>query len=153
MYRFHCCGSFDSLRLPWLASFLCAPTSHIPSFCWYIQQYFIFCTNRPASYIDTRYCFSSVKPHDFLYWFAVFYTHRPFSFVGCWLTHQSLQDLDAITTSMRMVAEGVKTAASVDALSTKMGVEMPICQQVFEASGSASGIIQQPFETKVWLLY
>lgn len=44
------------------------------------------------------------------------------------------QDLDDITTSMRMVAEGVKTATSVDALSTKMGVEMPICQEVFEAS-------------------
>lgn len=46
----------------------------------------------------------------------------------------SWQNLEEITTSMRMVAEGVKTAASVDALSTKMGVEMPICQQVFEAS-------------------
>lgn len=35
---------------------------------------------------------------------------------------------------MRMVAEGVKTAISVVALGNKMGVEMPICQQVFEAS-------------------
>lgn len=33
-----------------------------------------------------------------------------------------------------MVAEGVKTAISVVALGNKMGVEMPICQQVFEAS-------------------
>lgn len=33
-----------------------------------------------------------------------------------------------------MVAEGVKTSASVVALSNKMGVEMPICEQVFEAS-------------------
>lgn len=44
------------------------------------------------------------------------------------------QNLEDIISSMRMVAEGVKTASSVDALSTKMGVEMPICQQVFEAS-------------------
>ncbi|CAN0052804.1 unnamed protein product [Ectocarpus sp. 12 AP-2014] len=44
------------------------------------------------------------------------------------------EDLDTITTSMRMVAEGVKTASSVVALSDKMGVEMPICQEVFEAS-------------------
>lgn len=35
---------------------------------------------------------------------------------------------------MRMVAEGVKTATSVVALGNKMGVEMPICQEVFEAS-------------------
>ncbi|CAN0407620.1 unnamed protein product [Ectocarpus fasciculatus] len=42
------------------------------------------------------------------------------------------EDLDTITTSMRMVAEGVKTASSVVALSDKMGVEMPICQEVFE---------------------
>lgn len=33
-----------------------------------------------------------------------------------------------------MVAEGVKTATSVVALGNKMGVEMPICQEVFEAS-------------------
>ena len=52
---------------------------------------------------------------------------------------------------MRMVAEGVKTAASVDELSTKMGVEMPICQQVFEASGSTSTVLRQPIET-VWSL-
>lgn len=39
---------------------------------------------------------------------------------------------------MRMVAEGVKTAASVDALCKKMGVEMPICQEVFEV-GKAQG--------------
>lgn len=37
-----------------------------------------------------------------------------------------------------MVAEGVKTAISVVALGNKMGVEMPICQQVFEASCFAS---------------
>ena len=69
----------------------------------------------------------------------------------CWLWRQPPQDLDAITTSMRMVAEGVKTAASVDELSTKMGVEMPICQQVFEASGPASGMLRRPIEA-VWSL-
>lgn len=42
---------------------------------------------------------------------------------------------------MRMVAEGVKTASSVVALSDKMGVEMPICQEVFEASASASAVV------------
>lgn len=35
-----------------------------------------------------------------------------------------------------MVAEGVKTSASVVALGNKMGVEMPICEQVFEASAN-----------------
>ena len=48
------------------------------------------------------------------------------------------QTLEEIVAGMRMVAEGVKTAISVDALSTKMGVEMPICQEVFEASRSNS---------------
>lgn len=37
---------------------------------------------------------------------------------------------------MRMVAEGVKTATSVEALSMKMGVEMPICREVYEASNT-----------------
>jgi len=33
---------------------------------------------------------------------------------------------------MRMVAEGVKSAESVNALAQKLGVEMPITQKVYE---------------------
>lgn len=57
------------------------------------------------------------------------------------LTHLTRQKLEDITASMRMVAEGVKTAASVDALSSKMGVEMPICRQVFEVSSYLSSLV------------
>ena len=39
--------------------------------------------------------------------------------------------IDDILASMRMVAEGVKTAKSVFNLSTKRGVEMPICHEVY----------------------
>jgi glycerol-3-phosphate dehydrogenase (NAD(P)+) len=37
-----------------------------------------------------------------------------------------------ILSEMRMVAEGVKTAASVHALARRMEVEMPICEQVYK---------------------
>lgn len=40
--------------------------------------------------------------------------------------------LDAIMAEMRMVAEGVKSAASVHALADRLGVEMPITQKVYE---------------------
>lgn len=39
--------------------------------------------------------------------------------------------IDAILASMRMVAEGVKTAKSVFNLSNKRNVEMPICHEVY----------------------
>jgi glycerol-3-phosphate dehydrogenase (NAD(P)+) len=39
--------------------------------------------------------------------------------------------LDDILSEMRMVAEGVKTAESVYNLSQKLGVEMPICEEVY----------------------
>jgi len=39
--------------------------------------------------------------------------------------------LEAILSEMRMVAEGVKTAKSVYFLAKKVGVEMPICEQVY----------------------
>ena len=39
--------------------------------------------------------------------------------------------LNEILSEMRMVAEGVKTAKSVYNLSRKLGVEMPICHEVF----------------------
>ena len=39
--------------------------------------------------------------------------------------------LDEILAEMRMVAEGVKTAKSVYNLSRKLGVEMPICQEMY----------------------
>ncbi len=39
--------------------------------------------------------------------------------------------LDDILADMRMVAEGVKTARSVYQLAAKLGVEMPICEQVY----------------------
>ncbi len=39
--------------------------------------------------------------------------------------------LKAILSEMRMVAEGVKTAKSVYNLSKKMGVEMPICHEIY----------------------
>jgi len=40
-------------------------------------------------------------------------------------------DLDEVTRSMRMVAEGVKTARSAYELSGKMGVVMPITREVY----------------------
>lgn len=40
--------------------------------------------------------------------------------------------LDEILSEMNMVAEGVKTARSVHGLAQKIGVEMPICEQVYE---------------------
>lgn len=39
--------------------------------------------------------------------------------------------LDDILSEMRMVAEGVKTAASVYNLSKSLGVEMPICHEIY----------------------
>jgi glycerol-3-phosphate dehydrogenase (NAD(P)+) len=42
------------------------------------------------------------------------------------------ETLHQITTSKASVAEGVNTAQSVHDLSRKMGVEMPICEQVYE---------------------
>ncbi|MCX7823871.1 MAG: NAD(P)H-dependent glycerol-3-phosphate dehydrogenase [Syntrophobacterales bacterium] len=39
--------------------------------------------------------------------------------------------LETILSEMRMVAEGVKTAKSVYFLAKKVGVEMPICEQVY----------------------
>jgi len=40
--------------------------------------------------------------------------------------------LPDILADMRMVAEGVKTAQAVYHLSRKMGVEMPICESVYQ---------------------
>jgi len=40
--------------------------------------------------------------------------------------------IEEITSSMNMVAEGVKTAISVNQLVEKMGIEMPISQKVYE---------------------
>lgn len=40
--------------------------------------------------------------------------------------------LDKIMAEMRMVAEGVKSAESVNALAAQLGVEMPITQKVYE---------------------
>lgn len=42
------------------------------------------------------------------------------------------QTLEAIMAEMRMVAEGVKSAESVNALAQRLGVDMPITQKVFE---------------------
>jgi len=42
---------------------------------------------------------------------------------------ESLQD---IIDNMKMVAEGVKTSVSVHKLSMKLGIEMPICEQVYQ---------------------
>jgi glycerol-3-phosphate dehydrogenase (NAD(P)+) len=39
--------------------------------------------------------------------------------------------LKEVLADMRMVAEGVKTARSVYALSLRLGVEMPICHAIF----------------------
>lgn len=39
--------------------------------------------------------------------------------------------LNEILSEMRMVAEGVRTAKSVYNLSRKLGVEMPICHEVY----------------------
>jgi len=39
--------------------------------------------------------------------------------------------LNEILSEMRMVAEGVKTAKSIYNLSRKIGVEMPICQEIY----------------------
>ena len=41
------------------------------------------------------------------------------------------ETLDQIVTSMRMVAEGVKTTKSVYHLSRRQGVDMPICDEVY----------------------
>jgi glycerol-3-phosphate dehydrogenase (NAD(P)+) len=41
-------------------------------------------------------------------------------------------ELEAIMAEMRMVAEGVKSAESVNALGQRLGVEMPITQKVYE---------------------
>ncbi|MDY0164368.1 NAD(P)H-dependent glycerol-3-phosphate dehydrogenase [Desulfobotulus sp.] len=41
------------------------------------------------------------------------------------------KSLDAILKEMRMVAEGVKSARSVYNLSAKLGVELPICNEVY----------------------
>ena len=40
--------------------------------------------------------------------------------------------IDEITADMNMVAEGVKTTAAVRQLSMRAGVEMPICDQMYE---------------------
>jgi len=40
--------------------------------------------------------------------------------------------IDEILGEMRMVAEGVKTAQSVHFLAERMGVEMPISEQVYQ---------------------
>ena len=37
-----------------------------------------------------------------------------------------------VLAEMRMVAEGVKSAASVNALATRLGVEMPITGKVYD---------------------
>jgi len=42
------------------------------------------------------------------------------------------QTLEAIMAEMRMVAEGVKSAESVNALARRLGVEMPITEKVYE---------------------
>ena len=49
--------------------------------------------------------------------------------VGCSLGKG--KKLDEIISSMRMVAEGIKTSKSTVALAGKMSVEMPIAQQIF----------------------
>jgi glycerol-3-phosphate dehydrogenase (NAD(P)+) len=49
--------------------------------------------------------------------------------VGIELAHG--KKLDEILGSMRMVAEGVATARSIHFLAKRMGVEMPICEQVY----------------------
>lgn len=41
------------------------------------------------------------------------------------------EKLEDIVKSMNMVAEGVKTAASVHEMATKLQIEMPICEQVY----------------------
>jgi glycerol-3-phosphate dehydrogenase (NAD(P)+) len=41
------------------------------------------------------------------------------------------KSISDILSEMRMVAEGVKTAESVYHLSQKLGVEMPICQEIY----------------------
>jgi glycerol-3-phosphate dehydrogenase (NAD(P)+) len=52
--------------------------------------------------------------------------------------------LEAILAEMRMVAEGVKTAASVHHLSRRLGVEMPICEEIYrilyEATSPVEGV-------------
>ena len=42
------------------------------------------------------------------------------------------ESIDAILGDMTMVAEGVRTAKSVHNLAKRMGVDMPITQQVYE---------------------
>ena len=41
--------------------------------------------------------------------------------------------LDEVTGSSGAVAEGVKTSISIHNLATKLGVEMPICEEVYQA--------------------
>jgi len=50
------------------------------------------------------------------------------------------ESIDDIITSMRMVAEGVKTAKSMYNLSRKIDVDMPICDQVYAALYDAKPI-------------
>ena len=50
------------------------------------------------------------------------------------------EGIDDIITSMRMVAEGVKTAKSMYNLSRKIDVDMPICDQVYAALYDAKPI-------------
>jgi len=42
------------------------------------------------------------------------------------------EKLDDIVAGMRMVAEGVKTSESVHRLSQKLGVDMPICHEIYQ---------------------
>jgi glycerol-3-phosphate dehydrogenase (NAD(P)+) len=42
------------------------------------------------------------------------------------------KSIDEILGDMRMVAEGVKTAQSVHDLTVRMGVDMPICEGVYQ---------------------
>ena len=50
------------------------------------------------------------------------------------------ETIDEIISSMRMVAEGVKTAKSMYHLSRQIGVDMPICDQVYAALYEAKPI-------------
>lgn len=52
------------------------------------------------------------------------------------------ESIDAILGDMTMVAEGVKTAKSVAHLAKKMGVDMPITQQVYEVLYEGKSIQQ-----------
>jgi glycerol-3-phosphate dehydrogenase (NAD(P)+) len=50
--------------------------------------------------------------------------------------------LDQIKSEMRMVAEGVATSVSVHNLSRKQGVEMPICEQVYEVLHQGTSVTE-----------